>query len=649
MAGNAVFYNIAMQSDSLQKKLYNDDTSGIGKQIFNVHIKKLEILGADIISILQRNKIAARSIEITEPVITIISTGKNESVKLSSQDSLALYEKITGRFHSIQAGEIKISNGTVAFAKGKKEPHIALQGINIDLKNLRIDSTRNYDHLVSYFINDIVASVKTATVKDERRALQFSNIEYNAPGRFLKVDRFTQKDLSDGSIMIYLANGRVAGLSTRAFIMNRQLSADSLSTDGGELHLLRQPSGPETIDMNNGFFDEAIVKNIRLGKTTVFMKNCCMPKDTPVVLKNFQFRASGIDSVYTGTNIMKLLAKSNWELSADGLSFSTADKVYKINVGPFKLDNYHSAISIKEISIISPDSWQKFTHALKFQKNFFKFRFSDITATGVDTKKLLAEKTFISEDVSVRPLLEIFNDRTIPADTASNMGQYPQQMLQKVNCSIYIKTLHANRGVVHYKEKGAISKKTGDVVFNNLNATLSNITNMETFKKKNNLMILDARGKFDGIADIATNWKMALNDPNGSFDVTGSAGPFRGPALNLISEPLGMGKIESGKVESYSCNMHGTNLGAEGNCTLLYNNLKIKLLKNTGDSNHLHNRSLTSLFANIVVHDKNPVMANTRTGNMSVKRKKSDTFFYLIWESIFTGVKSSVILTKSAK
>ena len=141
-------------------------------------------------------------------------------------------------------------------------------------------------------------------------------------------------------------------------------------------------------------------------------------------------------------------------------------------------------MNIKEITVISPDSWEKFSHALKFQKNFFNFRFNNIRAPGVNLKKLLADKSFIAEDVSLQPVLEIFNDRTIPADTASNMGGFPHQLLQKLKCGIYIKTLHAENALVDYKETGAASKKTGDVIFKNLHGTITNITNIESYKKK---------------------------------------------------------------------------------------------------------------------------------------------------------------------
>lgn len=100
----------------------------------------------------KKDKIQANRIEIYKPIITVISTGKNEIQKFTAADSLALYEKITGKFKSIQAKEIKITDASIAFARGKNSPHTKLLGVNINLQNFKIDSTRNYDNIISYFI-----------------------------------------------------------------------------------------------------------------------------------------------------------------------------------------------------------------------------------------------------------------------------------------------------------------------------------------------------------------------------------------------------------------------------------------------------------------------------------------------------------------
>ena len=649
VAGNAIFYNIVLQSDSLQQQLYNDDTAAIPATIFNVHIAQLSILGANIPSFLQKNKIEANAIEILRPVITIIKTGKDEPVKFTAADTLALYEKITGKFNSIQAGKITVVDGTIAFANGKKSPHTTLQGVNIDFRNLKIDSTRNYDNIISYFIKDIDAKVKSINIKNEKdqKLLTFAGAEYNAPLKFIKVDRFTQKNLKEDKVTIDLRNTRIAGISTSAFILNRQLKADSLTTDGGGLVLYqnKKSSGSKTseeIEIDNGFFDEAFVKNIRLGSTDFVLINKSDKNAEPFELKNLKFTASDIDSIYSGTNLLRLIGNSNWNLSADGISFTTKDKVYKINIGAFLLDNGRSEITIKDASVVPTMSSEAFVKTLKFQKDYYNLRFNNIKLTGADVRKLITDKEVIAENAYMQPILNIFNDRTVAPDTASKIGQYPQQLLQKLKTGVYIGTLHATNGLVHYKERSVLSKKTGDVTFTNINATVKNFTNIESYKKKNNTMVMTATCKFLNMASVETVWNLPLTSPNGAFSLNGKIGPFNGTKLNPVIEPLGLGFIRSGNIKSYVFNMTGNDLKAEGSGTLLYDDLKIKLLKNTGDSNNLKKKTVTSFVANLLIKDKNPSNGEPRKGNLSFDRVVTKTFFNLVWKSLFAGAKTSV-------
>lgn len=647
LGGNAVFYNIVLQSDSLQKKLYSDDTADIAKMIFNVHIEKLVILGANIPSFLNKNTVEAQSIEIVRPVITVIKTGKKEFVKFNTEDSLAIYEKLTGRFKSIQAGEIKITDGTFAFAKGKQSPYTTLQGIGINLQNLKIDSTRNYNNIISYFIKDVQAEVKNITVKNEKstHVLSFTGAEYNAPGRLMKVDRFLQTDLQTGKALMILSDIRVSGLSPNSFILNRVLKADSLVTSGGEVVFYRnkkKSAAKETIDMDNTFFDEAIIKNIRLGSTTITIISKMDNNTAPLVLKNIHFNAYGIDSAYNGTDILQLIGKSNWDLSGAGLTLLSRDKIYRINIGPFLFDNFKSFVSIKNATIIPVITKEAFIRSIKFQKDLYDLKFENVRLTGTDVKKILTDQTIIAEEASLKMNLHIFNDRTVTPDTANKIGKYPQQLLQKIGTGIFIKNMRLSDSYILYTERGAISKKTGDVFFTGVNGTISNITNIEGYKNKNSNMKVLVNTKFLGIANISSEWNLPLSEGYREFKIKGTVGSFNGIYLNPVIEPLGMASIHSGNIAAYSFNMHGNDFGTQGECVMLYDNLKIKLLKNTGDNrNTLKSKIFTTALANVLIKDQNTA-TSPRKGNMAFKRATTKTFFNLVWKSIFAGAKSSV-------
>lgn len=646
LAGSATFFNIVLQSDSLQKELYMNDTSGLPKTIFNFRIESLAISGANIPSFLQKNTIEAKSIEIIRPYITIINTGKDEPIKFTAADTLALYEKIIGKFSRIEAKEVKVTDATIAFAKGKKSAHTTLQGVNILLQNLKIDSTKNYDNIISYFVNDIVATVKTAHVKNEKanRLLLFEGVEYNAAKKFLAVNKILQSTIVGNKNLITLNNNKITGLSTAAFIKNKQINADSLITDGGAIGIYRKAKnkagGKETVEIDNEFFNVASVKNIKLGNTTLTIYNRANANEKPLVLKNVKFKAANIDSVSSGTDVLKLLGKSQWDFAADGISFVSDDKVYNITIGPFQINKNTKQVLVDHISIIPTMSEAAFVKSLKFQKDLYNVNLKNIMLEGTNIKTLMENNSIIAEKLSFQPTIKVYNDKLVTPDTESKLGKYPHQLLAKLATAIYIKTVNVNNGYVSYRERGALSKNVGDVFFTNVNGVVSNVTNIPNYLKQNNVMLVNVTSKFLNTATLNSQWKLPLNTPNGVFTITGKVGSFDGVKLNPVIEPLGMGSVKSGNINGYTFNIQGTDYKATGDGILLYDNLKIKLLKSKDDA--IKNKNVTSFVANVLIKDQNPSNGKTRSANIYYDRVMTKSFFNLVWKSIFDGAKKSL-------
>lgn len=153
-------------------------------------------------------------------------------------------------------------------------------------------------------------------------------------------------------------------------------------------------------------------------------------------------------------------------------------------------------------------------------------------------------------------------------------------------------------------------------------------------------MVLDATASFMGISKVHTVWKLPLNTGNGAFDVWGVAAGFNSVALNPLIEPLGMTSIKTGQVNALTFKITGTDHVAKGTTTILYENLKIEMLKK--DSNDVKKKGLQSLLANVLMKDKNPQNGVTRTGDINYEREVTKSFFNLLWKSIFSGVKKTV-------
>lgn len=643
--GDARFYNIVMQSDSLIKNIYSNDTSKAGS-IITIRIKQLNILGANLPAFLQNNKVEARQIDIINPVINIINTGKEADRKFTKEDSLALYERITGKYKTIQADVINITNAHIYFANGFEAAHTKIDDLNVELKNLQIDSTRNYDNLVSYFVKDNIVTVKLISSASGKDTFFLKDVMYNAPGRFLRIAAVQKINSTDKQPQLELKDIRVSGISTNDFIYNSKIKADSLVSSGGLLKIYQSASasnkGQSEFSIDNDFFTKAVVKNIELGSTTLQLYQKDKPNAKPLILNNFKLAVSNIGEIKDGSNLQKILSGSQWKFSGDGLSVLSKDQLNKITVGPFEADQQNQTLKINSLKIDNLLSEAEFVKRQKVQKDQMNMSAKNIFISGINISELITTKKVIAQAVTLQPELHIFNDRTLPFDETSKVGKYPQQQLLNLDIPIYIKTVHVKNGLVSYRERGRASKQIGDVFFKNIQATISNVTNIKEYVAKNNTLFLKAKTKFLGVAPIETTWKLNYTSPHGAFDVTGSAGKFDATKLSSITEPLGLASISNGTINKLDFAITGTDLKANGETTLLYEDLKIKLLKPGSDADDdLEKKGVLSLLANLFTKNNNPSNGVTRKADIDYDRDITKSFFNLLWKSIFSAAKKT--------
>jgi hypothetical protein len=643
--GNASFYNVALQSDSLQKQLLQFDTAS-SATVYNIRIAEVIVQGADIRSLLDNTAVVAKSIRLVHPVVYIINAGKKKEKILTSSDSLAIYEKLLGRYTSIQAGEIIIENGFLNFSDKTGDPHTALKNISIQLKNFRIDSTKDYQNILSYFIKEVVAKVQEIAVKGEKHLAIFTAVEYNAPGKFVTLKKFQQTNALH-QVVFDVNNTSISKIATDSFILKQLLKADELTSDGGLLTFYLKPhsntnadSSHDEIEIDNNYFDEAILNKVTIGKTKILIYNKAKPNDDPLTIKNVQFAAFDIQKLFSGTSIKNLIGRSKWMVSADGFSFMAAHGLYKVNVGPFRINNAHSTMHVNNISVVPQLTEAAFAKSITRQQDLYNLAFRNIDLSGVNTKLLITDKRLEAETVSLQPEIKVYNDRTATANSQSKVGTYPHQLLQKLKFPVTIKKFIVKNGYLAYKERSAVSGETGTVFFTGINAAITNISNTKQAISKNNVMELNAGASFMGVSKVQTNWKLPLNTTNGAFAVSGEAGGFNATALNSVTVPLGMVAIRNGQINKITFDLTGNDLVAKGTSTFLYKDLKIDLLKKDAGNNK--KKAMLSFIANLFTKNSNPSNGATRINDVYMERDVTKSLFFLLWKSILAASKKTV-------
>jgi hypothetical protein len=256
-------------------------------------------------------------------------------------------------------------------------------------------------------------------------------------------------------------------------------------------------------------------------------------------------------------------------------------------------------------------------------------------------ERLLQQRILSASSASVQPDLYIFNDRTLPPDLSSKVGKYPQQMLQQLAAPVTINRLLVRNGKVVYRERGAISKKFGDVGFTRINASVSNFSNLKQQFGAKSEMVLQAEAYFLGITPLKTTWRFPMPEKNGSFSISATIGQADATKFNTVTEPLGMAKIKSGQLNGLRLNMKGDDYGSAGSTTVLYNDLKIIYLEEPKGKDTINKKNLLTFIANIFTKDDNPSNGKTRSNSVGIPRDTTRSFFNLVWKSIFEGVKKT--------
>jgi hypothetical protein len=646
--GDAVFYNVSLQSDDTQKNIL-DNANALPDALYIIKVQQVKGIGVDVAGLLQKQNVTAKKIVLTKPFIQIINTGMDNPKPFTYDDTLSLYKKILGRFTTISADTIQIINGTVLITNRKGKSLTTFENINIALNHFVVDSNHNYENIISYFVKNIQVSVENIQLPeaDNNTRVNIEHLMYNAEKRLIQVKKISQYRTGNSDPLVELNKIEIDRLNTNAFIYNHRLQAGLITCNGGLITIYKPKKDKDPknklINFSSNLIEEAQVQGLNLGSTTIVVADPDNQTATPLIINDVRFTLPEALNVNEGNTINEIIAAANWQLNVGSFAVNTKAKKYRIDINGIRLDNRDGVGHIGKVSVKPLGSEAAFVSGSPHQKDRYDLDFNNISVKGLNFKKLLGENAVEINELTLQPLMVIFNDRTLPVDSSSKVGKYPVQQLIKLDMPLYIKKIIVRNGNVSYTEKARKSGMRGTVSFTNVNGSITNVTNIGERIKTNSSCVLDASALFLGAGKMHTQWILPLSSGNKNFSASGSMDALAATTLNQLIEPLAMASVKKGEIKKLDFNMNGNDYGAKGSALLLYNDLKIELLKKDEDNNQLTSKDLASFVANTLVKNNNPQNGTTRQGDFDNPRELNKSFFNLLWKSIFAGVKKIVM------
>lgn len=345
----------------------------------------------------------------------------------------------------------------------------------------------------------------------------------------------------------------------------------------------------------------------------------------------------------------RLLYCKNIVGELNNYSGKTEDNLYAYKINHLKLSTLNSQLNVEGFSLkpISSNFFEK-THDNRFSvsldsielKHFDYLSYHKYRTVHARLLKIHGGSFSLSSNPNGKKTMD---DRKI--------NSFPQIALSKLSTEIQLDTFLLKRVNISYSEFNKKSHQTGTITFNNTGGHIYNITNKPDVLAQNSRTNIDLTTYFMNRGKFHVTFNFDLADHDAAFSYKGLLGPMDMQSLNQATIPLAMVKITDGTLKQFSFDISSNSHTASGQLQILYNNLKIKILK--PDSTYgLKNKLLASLYANIFIikHDNPDKPGDVpRSFHVNYTRPDSVTFFGSIWKTLLSGLKPSAGLDKKTE
>ncbi|HYJ65921.1 MAG TPA: hypothetical protein VEV62_19395 [Parafilimonas sp.] len=359
-----------------------------------------------------------------------------------------------------------------------------------------------------------------------------------------------------------------------------------------------------------------------------------------------QFKNLRIDSS-TQFDKQRLFFSKQVNISCNNFLSRTTDSLYMFKIDSIQINATEHSLIANNVALIPRGSKTEFEKKLKYQDNRFTLFFPKVIAKNIDWWALTNNESFTSDEMELyNPVIKDYVDRSLPtSDKNNNIKDFPHQLLMKVPLKINVKNLQLHKFNLSYEEFNSQSNKTGTVTFNNINGTITNISNMPAVMKTYQYTTAKLNGFFMNAVPLTSNFSFDLKKyKTGNFSMQMNIESIDKNILNPIAEPLGLFTIKTGTVTKANTKIEGDNFTSNVDLLMLYNDLHLTpLKKDSGGTTTMHKKTITSFFANVfLIKDANPSHGNVRNVQVNAQRNIQESFFGFVWKSILTAILKTI-------
>jgi hypothetical protein len=652
--GEAYFENVSIKSDSLHLNNLKIDNH-LPDILMELHVKSISAKGLDIPLAVNAKKIIAKKIILNSPNIVIISTRKQVFKK---EDTIAIFRKILGNYNSIRAENIEVINATFTHQNMNGVVNTKITKVNLSFTNITVDSTKDYNNVISYFINNMKANVAEIFINQPNRnsSVVINNVHYDAVEKNILIDKISTIAEGKNEDRLLITKLKLEDLNIRDFIEEQTISVGNICTEECMLTLFINKKNSRKTDVNkmksfdlpNDYFYKIKIGGISIGKSTLILRNRTELDKPPIRINGFTFELSKNMKINERSTLRSILDSAKWNMEVEDFTLKSKDNNYTILFQGLKIDKATSKAIIQTIKVKPTLNEEALTNKFTYQKDIYNIEMNNLKLEGVDINQFINKSSLHIQELELHLVLKVYHDRSPRENPQSKVGKYPHQLLLNIDLPLNINKAIIKNSLASYRERSKETQEVGNVFFTNIEGEVNNITNLSAFIKQNPICVLKGIGLIQGKAKCNTKWRLFLDAKNGQFEFNGQIGAINFTDFNPLIKPLGLTTIE-GQLNSIKFSMAGNDNRTKGDLTMLYNDLKLETF-DFDTVTHLYKSKRTkSAVSNLFVKNNNPDKGETRLAKISVERNIQKSFFNLIWKGVYDGIQNTILNEKVAE
>ncbi|MBT1686688.1 DUF748 domain-containing protein [Dawidia soli] len=259
----------------------------------------------------------------------------------------------------------------------------------------------------------------------------------------------------------------------------------------------------------------------------------------------------------------------------------------------------------------------------------------------------IGDSTFVTASrLETSTRLRVYRNKHYPFPNKT-YTPLPVDALKRLPFFLDIDTLRLTRSYISYEEVGEEADSSGTVFFQDLDATITHITQDSTEKAP----VMIAAANFMGKGKLSVQCTFSRTRKPAYLKGTLVAFPLS--SLNDMLQPQAKIKIESGVMSLLAFQFHFNDVRSDGSVDLSYRDLKVSGLRkpkkrdrkkdrDKDNDGALKNEFLTFALNTFIQDDAGKLFTGEKkTGTVLFYRDRKKAIFNFWWKSLFSGIKSS--------